>query len=278
MKSIKQIIRDVQQVFEDKIILGNRQSTGRPAKSRQAIFRSFLAKLILQIQTNTLLLCRLRADINLRRLCGFTRIKDLPSESVLSRAFSKFAEEEICQKIHGEMTAEHISDILIGHISRDSTAIHARKKPVNLKKDVASKIHKRKRGRPRKGEIVEPKELTMIEKQVDMDAYKALQELNLEAAWGCKVNSQGKKNHWKGYKLHLDVTDFGLPVTAVLTGANVYDNQLAIPMEKITGDKITYLYSLMDAAYDAEIIDQFITSEGRIPIIDSNKRRGKKDN
>jgi len=134
MKSIKQIIGDVQQVFEDKIILGNRQSTGRPAKSRRAIFRSFLVKSILQIQTNTLLLCRLRADINLRRLCDFNRIKDLPSESVFSRVFSEFAEEEICQKIHGEMTIEHVSNILVGHISRDLTAIYAREKPVNLKK------------------------------------------------------------------------------------------------------------------------------------------------
>jgi len=50
---------------------------------------------------------------------------------------------------------------------------------------------------------------------------------------GIKKNSQGKINAWKGYKLHLDVNDFGIPLTFVLTGANVHDSQLAITMEKL---------------------------------------------
>jgi hypothetical protein len=47
------------------------------------------------------------------------------------------------------------------------------------------------------------------------------------------------------------VTDIGLPVTAIVTGANVHDSQAAIPMEKLTEKKVQHLYSLMDAAYDA---------------------------
>jgi hypothetical protein len=100
-----------------------------------------------------------------------------------------------------------------------------------------------------------------------------LSELNQLAAWGCKKNSQGNVMFWKGYKLYLDVTDFGLPVTAVLTGANVHDSQAAIPMEKLTAKKITHLYSLMDAAYDSEDISDFIRTSGRVPLIDPNKRR-----
>jgi hypothetical protein len=171
------------------------------------------------------------------------------------------------------MIAEYVSPLLIGHISRDSTAIHAREKAVNRKKDIPKK-KKRGRGRPKSGEILPPKEETVLEKQVDMDPDKALQDINIQPSWGCKVNSQGKKNHWKGYKLHLDVTDFGLPVTAVLTGANVYDNQVAIPMEKLTERKVTYLYALMDSAYDAGPVRSLILSCNRVPIIDYNKRRG----
>jgi hypothetical protein len=75
----------------------------------------------------------------------------------------------------------------------------------------------------------------------------ALSALNTLCCWGCKRNSQGNVSFWKGYKLHLDVTDMGIPVTAVVTGANVHDSQLAIPTEKLTERKVKHLYTLMDA-------------------------------
>jgi hypothetical protein len=59
----------------------------------------------------------------------------------------------------------------------------------------------------------------------------------------------------------------------VVTGANVHDSQLAIPMEQITEMKVPFCYSLMDNAYDAKGIDGFIRSRGRIPVIDPNKRK-----
>jgi hypothetical protein len=37
--------------------------------------------------------------------------------------------------------------------------------------------------------------------------------------------------------------------------------------------KVSFCYSLMDSAYDAKGIDEFIRSRGRIPIIDPNKRK-----
>jgi hypothetical protein len=69
------------------------------------------------------------------------------------------------------------------------------------------------------------------------------------------------------------VTDLGIPVTAVVTGANVHDSQVAIPMEKLTQRNVTHLYSLMDAAYDATEISEYISATGRKPLIDQNKRR-----
>lgn len=44
-------------------------------------------------------------------------------------------------------------------------------------------------------------------------------------------------------------------------------------MEKLTSEKITFLYSLMDTAYDAQPIISFIQDSDRIPLIDPNKRR-----
>ena len=92
-------------------------------------------------------------------------------------------------------------------------------------------------------------------------------------SWGGKKNSKGKTHFWPGYKLHLDVSDIGLPITAVVTGANVHDSQVAIPMEKMSERKVTHLYSLMDAAYDAPQIRSYITGRGRVGLIDFNKRR-----
>jgi hypothetical protein len=66
------------------------------------------------------------------------------------------------------------------------------------------------------------------------------------------------------------VSDTGFLLSAFVSGANEHDSQLAIPMEKMTEDKV--FFSLMDAAYDSAVIDNFIRSRRRIPIIDPNNR------
>ena len=112
-----------------------------------------------------------------------------------------------------------------------------------------------------------------MQKQLEQTAQQAIEELESRCSWGCKRNSQGNPSYWKGYKLHLDVTDNGIPVSAIVTGANVHDSQVAIPLERMTEQRVNHLYSLMDSAYDAKPIRDFITDNGRIPIIDPNKRR-----
>jgi hypothetical protein len=44
--------------------------------------------------------------------------------------------------------------------------------------------------------------------------------LGTACATGTKKNAQGYKISWKGYKLHLDTACWGIPIRAVLTGAN----------------------------------------------------------
>jgi hypothetical protein len=74
------------------------------------------------------------------------------------------------------------------------------------------------------------------------------------------------------YKLHLDVSDGGFLLTACVTSAPVHDSQLAIPMEKLTEQKVQFGYRVMDAGYDAKTIHDFILSRERIPVIDPNNR------
>lgn len=89
---------------------------------------------------------------------------------------------------------------------------------------------------------------TVLEQQVTMTFEQAVTMLSYDCTWGCKKNSQGNISYWKGYKLHLDVTDAGIPVSMLVTGANVHDSHAAIPLEMMTETRVTHLYSLMDSA------------------------------
>ena len=102
-----------------------------------------------------------------------------------------------------------------------------------------------------------------------------LRELPRACAIGSKMSSNGYLHYWRGYKLHLDVADGQIPVSAVLTGANVHDSQVAIPLATMTSKRVTYCYELMDAAYDAAEIIDHARSMGHVPIIDP-KNAGRK--
>ena len=168
-----------------------------------------------------------------------------------------------------------MSEYLVGHISRDSTEIIAREKPIARKK-TEEKKSKRKRGRPKKGETVPPKEQTRIEKQKAMTLEEMLADLPTVCDRGTKINSKGYKESWNGYKLHLDTADGQIPITLLLTSASLHDSQPAIPLATMTSKRITNLYDLMDSAYDCEEIKGYSRKLGHVPIVDSNRRRGKK--
>jgi hypothetical protein len=119
-------------------------------------------------------------------------------------------------------------------VNRDSTAIPEREK-VSKKEGKKDPKPAKKRGRPAKNSSKSPKELTVMEKQTKQEAETSLEGIDKECAWGCKKNREGK-----GYKLHLDVSDTGFPLTAVVTGAKVHDRQLAIPMKQLTEMKVPF--------------------------------------
>lgn len=246
------------------------EATGRPAYENEPFLRAFLAKSFFRLPTTDDLRKRLLSDPNLRLICGFTVV---PSAATFSRRLAYLSKGDILGRTLNGLGSDFHKDRIVGHVCRDSTAITARDSPANRKKDVKPEP-KRKRGRPRKGESRPEKRRSRLERQLRMKPGKAVAELDKACAWGCKTNSQGNVMFWKGYKLHLDVTDRGIPVTAVVTGANVHDSQVAIPMEKLTERKLDFLYSVMDSAYDAAPIWSYVSGKGRVPLIDPNKRRG----
>jgi len=68
-------------------------------------------------------------DKSLRRLCGFSGSHRIPGSDRFSRAFAEFAEVRLAERCHEALIQAHLGDQLIGHVSRDSTAIEAREKP-----------------------------------------------------------------------------------------------------------------------------------------------------
>lgn len=245
--------------------------TGRPAYYMLPFMRAFLAQCFFRISTMEDLRKQLRANPNLRKICGFNLV---PSLSTFSRRLAELAGDSAFSEALKTIVKEYLGKRITGNILRDSTAITARETPCNKKSEVRlPQTAKRKRGRPRKEEQHLDRTATVLEQQGTMTFGHAVKMLSYDCAWGCKKNSQGNVSFWKGYKLHLDVTDAGIPVSMLVTGANVHDSQAAIPLEMMTETRVTHLYSLMDSAYDAEPIRSFIAARERIPIIDRNPRR-----
>jgi len=243
---------------------------GRKLAAREEIARSFVAKAVNMYPTTRALIEALKTTPNLRRICGFGGVADIPCESTFSRAFAEFSECNLGQRVHDAMVERSLKPELVGHVSRDSTAIEGREKPA--KKPRKEKPAPKKRGRIAKGEQREPKEPTRLERQRDQSVEESLQELPVLCDYGVKKNSKGFQESWIGYKLHADVNDCGLPVSVVITSASVHDSQVAIPLMKMSSAKVDYLYDVMDAAYDAGPIRQVSRDLGHVPIIDKNAR------
>lgn len=257
---------------------------GRPPKTRSAIARSFIAKMIYNMDSTVALIERLKTDKNMRRICGWESLRQLPSESTFSRAFAEFAETSLPQRAHDALIAKTVSGEVISHNSRDSTAIAAREKPCT-KSDVKSASNKKtnvetpakkKKGRPKKGEKKSPLEPTRIEKQKTMSLEEMLNDLPKACNKGAKKDSKGNTMYWTGYKLHMDTVDGGIPVSALVTSASLNDSQVAIPLATLTAQKITSCYDLMDAGYDVDAIAEHSRSLGHVPLIDKNPRRDQK--
>ena len=197
--------------------------------------------------TTTALIERLDVDMSLRRILGWERRSQVPSEATFSRAFAEFAQGDLPDKMHAALIERSLGGRIVGVIARDATEIEAREKPVktepNDKKedppppDGAQPT--RKRGRPRKDEERPKPEPTRLERQTTQNLDQMLADLPTACDVGSKKNSKGYKETWIGYKLHLDVACGQIPVSCVLTSASVHDSQVAIPLMTMTGARVS---------------------------------------
>lgn len=253
----KQLVKILELVRIESFVPRSWRVKGRPLEDRRAIARAFVAKAVYNLGTTRQLLERLASDVSLRRLCGWERPGAIPSEATFSRAFAEFANSELPARVHEALIGQYQKPQLIGHISRDATAIDAREKAA-----------KKEKAAPGKGEP------TRLQRQQSMSLAEMLADLPCVSDCGTKRNSKGHPSYWVGYKLHLDVADGGIPISCMLTSASVNDSQVAIPLATMTAQRVTNLYDLMDSAYDATLIRAQSLALGHVPLIDGHTRRG----
>ena len=266
----QELVATLELVRLEEFIYSSRGCPGRPPQDRTAIARALVAKMVYNLATTRGLLDRLTTDSALRRICGWERKCDVPDEWTFSRAFAEFSASRLPERVHAALIKARYAGEIVGHNSRDSTAIEAREK--SMKKEPVKKTAA-KRGRPKQGEE-RVKPLTRIEKQASgMGLVDMLNELPKACDVGTKKNSKGYKVSWTGYKLHIDVADGGIPISVVLTSASTHDSQVAIPLAKMSSERVINLYDVMDSAYDVPQIHDLSRQLGHIPLIDVNPRR-----
>lgn len=117
---------------------------GRKEIDRRPLARAFLAKAILNLSDTRRLIEQLKQSLCLRGLCGMTGV---PSEATFSRAFARFARQDLGERVHRAMVGTFVSEQIVLHVSQDATAVEAREKarkkdrlkvkPVNQKKSGA---------------------------------------------------------------------------------------------------------------------------------------------
>jgi hypothetical protein len=284
---LEKVIHTLEWVRIEEFTVSIWQGVGRPPCQRGWLANAFVAKAVLGLTTTAGLIERLTIDRALRRICGFPLCKKLPSESTFSRAFEEFAQARLAERVHEALIKDYLSDQLMGHLSRDGTAIMARERPAKSPHaaDVPTAqsamqtpaVPARKRGRPRCSEARPPAKASPIQRQRQQSLAQMLAEIPTRCDHGTKCNAQGYKMGWNGYKLHIDTADCGVPISVLLSSASMHDSRAAIPLSLISQTRVTHLYDVMDAAYCSLELHDYCRRLNHVPLIDHNPRGGQKE-
>lgn len=266
---LEQVVHILDWVRIEEFVPSSWQNEGRPPHERSWLANAFVAKSVLGLSTTRALIDRLTVDRALRRICGFTPCRKLPSESTFSRAFDFFAKVRLAERVHEALIKEQLGDQLIGHISRDATAIVSRERPAKTpeSKEQPASADTAQRT-PKTSPIQIPRQQTLAQ---------MIRDIPTACDRGTKSNAQGYKTSWNGYKLHLDTADCGIPVAAVLSSASMHDSRAAVPLSLISQQRVTNLYDVMDAAYCSQELHAHCRSLNHVPMIDHNPRGGCKE-
>jgi hypothetical protein len=261
--------------IENFLPASNLFQRGRPVKYRKKIARAFVAKHVLNLRTTRELIHRLEIDKQLGYICGFDPGEVVPNEGTFSRVFKELTDLQIPQKMHEVLTEKVFEGHMVLHCGRDSCPIPARE--TSKKREEAKKLEElekgdkkekqKKKDPPRYGSKKWGETRKGRQMLAGLSSQEMLDELPVLCDHGRKVSSQGTALCWRGYKLHLDVGEGFFPMTAVITSASTADSEVAIPLSKMSSERATVLYELMDKAYDGQAVNDYIISKERVPLI-----------
>ena len=130
LKTISVFLAVLELVCSESFIRSVPQKDDRPLADRVNLARAFLAKAMWDFPTPRAQIERLEVNRRLRNQCGLIFAREIPSESIFfSRAFAEFSENDLAGRFHEALIKETLGQGIVGHVSRDSTAIPAREKP-----------------------------------------------------------------------------------------------------------------------------------------------------
>lgn len=200
---------------------------------------------------------------------------DVPSEATMSKRTYGLM-EHVDQR---RMAVSMCEGRIILNASIDSSICQAREKAVNGRREAKKEEKKKgKKGRPKKGSEEEEaiRERQEAEARACGERRKANLELSPEVllssldlemrcSWTAKVNSLGKRQWFRGYKIHILADDNGMIASYLITGASVHDSKVAIYLMKCFP---SFCYALMDKGYVSNEIEDFCSDAGHMAIID----------
>ena len=178
---------------------------------------------MLGVPTTTALIERLDVDKSLRRILGWERRSQVPSEATFSRAFAEFAQGDLPDKMHAALIERSLGGRIVGVIARDATEIEAREKPVKTEPNDKRRIRRRPMALSRRAsaDAAQGRGTAKTRADAPRTADHAEPRSDARRSAHCvrcrsKKNSKGYKETWIGDKLHLDVACGEIPVSCVL--------------------------------------------------------------
>lgn len=182
-------------------------------------------------------ICAESADEKMMHWCGWKQRNQIPHASTFSRAFPEFSAMRLLEGVHEQLIRDAHQNRIVGHISRDSSNIRGRerfpetpsqkrtrvaeeqKSRTNTKQKVSAEGRKLGRKLRKRKRTASPGETRMKRQVMMTSAAEMLQDISREYGVAVRMTQRRDPKFCRAYKLHLDVTDGQIPVTAVLTGA-----------------------------------------------------------
>jgi hypothetical protein len=184
---------------------------------------------------------------------------------------AKRVKKEALVKAQAEVEVQQLQEKKVIRLFEDNLT-----QTLNVEQKLEILAEKRRRGRPRKEGVESPKKSTILGQQQAASSLEEMSQLVSQSCdYGCKKNAKGFVESWKGYKVHFDTADGGVPISCVISSASVHDSSVSLILEEITGRRVESCYTLADSAYDCAEIKMDIEKRGKVAVIDSNPRRSR---